>query len=232
MSDAGEPVKFGHRLHELLDQNGLSQAQLAERANVDRSTISRLIKGERTPAVETLQSLAAVFKLDIGQLVQGTDAAAKLTESVNMIRRQDYDAVVQKMVEYHDKVNDLERRLRADEEALKKGYGDRSRVGTELCAVQFKLESALRDLEVERQRSVEQTQDLRRYRGALQRAVADVSSLRGQLEEVAQELRGATKSSRTTAILAGVAAVAGVVTMATYLMSEDAKKPKDTEEPR
>ena len=58
---------------------------------------------------------------------------------------------------------------------------------------------------------------------------ADVSSLRGQMEEVAREMKDSAKSNRTTAILAGVAALAGVVTVATYLASEETKKQTNDE---
>lgn len=232
MSEAGEPVKFSQRLHGLLEQSGMSQAKLAERAGVERSTISRLIKGDRTPGMETLQLLAPVFNMDVAQLVQGTDAAAKLTDSAAMIRRQDYDAAVQQMMKYEEQVHDLQRQLHAAQEALLKGQSDRSRAGTELCAMQFNLEVAQRDLQLERQRSADQGQELKQYRTALQRAVADVSSLRGQLEDLAQELKDTAKSSRTTAILAGVAALAGVVTAATYLATNDSRRLTSQEEPR
>jgi hypothetical protein len=62
---------------------------------------------------------------------------------------------------------------------------------------------------------------LQRYRLALQKAVADVSSLRGQVQDLAKEVKNSAQSSRTAAILAGVAALAGVVTAASYLGNED-----------
>lgn len=229
MSDTNKPIEFGKRLHELLEKNGLSQAKLAERAGLERSTISRLIKGERAPTQETLKCLAPPLQVDVAQLVEGTDAADKLTEGASTVRRQDYEAVVQKMLEYGALVKDLELRLRTSSEAVSQGQLERSRTSTQLSEVQFKLENTERDLQMERQRSIDLNHEVRRYRTALQRAVADVSSLRGQLEEIAAELKGSVKSSRTATILAGVAALAGVVTVATYLANEDAKKQKGPE---
>lgn len=224
MSETGKRDPFGQRLHELLEQHGMSQSKLAERAGVERSTISRLIKADRTPTMDTLQCLAPVFGLDVSQLVHGTDADGRLTEAATMVRRQDYDAVVQKMVEFETKSGDLERKLRSVEEAVAQGQNDRTQAHVQLCTMQFKLETAERDVALERQRNTELSQELKRYRDALQRAVADVSSLRGQMEEVAREMKDSAKSNRTTAILAGVAALAGVVTVATYLASEETKK--------
>jgi transcriptional regulator with XRE-family HTH domain len=232
MNDSDKQVKFGDRLHELLEQSGMSQAKLSDRAGVERSTISRIIKGERTASLETLKLLATALGKDVGQVVEGTDAADKLAEATTMVRRQDYQAAIQKMLEFEEKTQDLARKLRVVEDSLGKIDSERGKAGLELSGLQFKLETTERDLAVERQRNAEQTQELKRYRSALQRAVADVSSLRGQLEDLAQELKGAAKSSRTATILAGVAAVAGVVTMASYLATEEAKKQKSLEEPR
>ncbi len=217
-------VPFKDRLRELIEQHGLTQAKLADLAGVDRSTITRLVKGDRAPTMETLGYIAPVFKMKIPDMVNGTDAQARLTEGAAMVRRQDYDEAVKKMVEFELKVTDLERKLRSTETALASGQQDRAKNNADLCMLQFKWETAERDLQAERDRTAELNQDLRRHRDALRHAVGDVSSLRGQLEELAQELKDAAKSGRTTSILAGVAALAGVVTMASYLASDDTRK--------
>lgn len=224
MSDLDKQEPFGQRLHGLMEQHGLSQAKLADRAGVERSTISRLIKEQRTPTMDTLQCLAPVFGLDVHALVKGTDAEGRLTDTVQMVRRQDYDAAVQKMIEAENRATDLERKLHSVEDGITQGQEARTKAHVELCAMQFKLETAERDVVLERQRAAELAQELKRYRDALQHAVADVSSLRGQLEEVARDMKDTAKSNRTTAILAGVAALAGVVTVATYLANDDNKK--------
>lgn len=224
MSETDKREPFGKRLHGLMEQHGISQARLADKAGVERSTISRLIKEQRNPTMDTLNCLAPVFGIDVHALVQGTDAEGRLDEEVSMVRRQDYDAVVQKMVECENKATDLERKLRSVEEGIAQGQEARTKAHIELCTMQFKVETAERDVALERQRNSELSQELKRYRDALQRAVADVSSLRGQLEEVAREMKDSAKSNRTAAILAGVAALAGVVTVATYLANDDSKK--------
>lgn len=224
MNETDKREPFGKRLHSLMEQHGISQAKLADKAGVERSTISRLIKEQRNPTMDTLNCLAPVFGIDVHALVQGTDAEGRLDEEVSMVRRQDYDAVVQKMVECENKATDLERKLHSVEEGIEKGQEARTKAHIELCTMQFKVETAERDVALERQRNSELSQELKRYRDALQRAVADVSSLRGQLEEVAREMKDSAKSNRTAAILAGVAALAGVVTVATYLANDESKK--------
>jgi transcriptional regulator with XRE-family HTH domain len=53
-------------------KKGWSQLQLAEFAGVSLRTIQRLEKG-RSPTVETLKSLAAVFEIDFNELVDDRD---------------------------------------------------------------------------------------------------------------------------------------------------------------
>jgi transcriptional regulator with XRE-family HTH domain len=56
---AGE--QFGYSLDRQLKASGLSRRQLAPRAGVDHSTISRLARGQRTPTLDTATKLARVL---------------------------------------------------------------------------------------------------------------------------------------------------------------------------
>jgi len=49
---------FGERLRELRDRAGLTQTQLAEKANMHRQGIAKLEMGEREPTWATVQALA------------------------------------------------------------------------------------------------------------------------------------------------------------------------------
>lgn len=217
-------IRFGERLNSLLEQSGNSQAWLAERANLERSTVSRLIRGDRNPTIETLQHLAAVLSVDIKDLIAGTDAEGKLEQAIDLVRRQDYEAAVQKLVEQEGRVKDLELELRAARSAHDQERGARVKVTEELSRVQFRLETTEQDLVAERSRTKELSEELQRHRLALQKAVGEVSSLRSQLKDLAEEVKGTASSSRTAAILAGVAAAAGVVTAASYLGNNSTQK--------
>lgn len=217
-------IRFGERLHDLLERSGNSQAWLAERANLERSTISRLIRGDRNPTIETVQHLAAVLSIDIKDLVEGTDAEGRLGQTTDLVRRQDYDAAVQKLVEQEGRVKDLEFELRTARSAHEQERGARIKVTEDLSRVQFRLETTEQDLAAERSRTKELSEDLHQHRLALQKAVGEVSSLRGQLKDLAEEVQGTATSSRTAAILAGVAAAAGVVTAASYLGNNNAQR--------
>lgn len=227
MNPPNGSIPFGQRLNSLLECSGNSQAWLAERANLERSTISRLVRGDRNPTIETLQLLAGVLGISIKELVEGTDAEARLEQATDLVRRQDYDATVQKLLEQEGRVQDLELELRAARRAHDQEHSARVKVSKEISQVQFRLETTTQDLADERARTKELSEELQRHRLALQKAVGEVSSLRGQLKDLAEEVRGTAVSSRTAAILAGVAAAAGVVTAASYLANSNNQKASD-----
>jgi len=52
------PQQFGDWLENQLASKRMTQRQLADRSGVDHSTISRLMRGDRVPSLETAQRLA------------------------------------------------------------------------------------------------------------------------------------------------------------------------------
>lgn len=62
-------VIFGEVLQELRLQQGLTQDQLAERANTERSHISALERAEKGPALATIFILADALNMPAGELI-------------------------------------------------------------------------------------------------------------------------------------------------------------------
>jgi transcriptional regulator with XRE-family HTH domain len=58
------PAQFGRNLRELRDSTGLSQEGLASLAELDRTAISLLERGLRTPRLDTIVALAQALELD------------------------------------------------------------------------------------------------------------------------------------------------------------------------
>lgn len=52
---------FGQRLRACLDEKGLSQADLSRLACIDRSMVSKYIKGTKNPKIDTIRRCAAVL---------------------------------------------------------------------------------------------------------------------------------------------------------------------------
>ena len=61
--------KFGVRLFQLRSEAGMTQAELAEKANLSIDSISRIERGERAPSFESLERIAAALGTDPVQLL-------------------------------------------------------------------------------------------------------------------------------------------------------------------
>ena len=65
---------FGKVVRELRDQQGLSQQELADYSEVDRTYISDLERGLNYPSLNTIYKLAEVLKIKPHKLIEKVDA--------------------------------------------------------------------------------------------------------------------------------------------------------------
>lgn len=63
------------RIKELRKQQKISQKSLADKLGVSISTVSGYENGQRTPPVETVKKMAAIFHVSVDYLVGATDNA-------------------------------------------------------------------------------------------------------------------------------------------------------------
>ncbi len=220
-------IPFGVRLHELLQRAGphATQAWLATRSGLDRSLVSRVMRGQRPPTGEALACLAPALGVEVIDLVRGTTAEERFREGVDHVRRADFEEAVARMVEFEGKNRDLEARVRSLTETLSRERASRTTAEEKAHDSMLELERAsagLRDLE---ERHATQAAELTRYQHALVRAVSDFSALKKQVCDLQAELGDAKQSSKTASILAGVAAVASVATIAHFLGDDEHEQP-------
>ncbi len=64
---------FSYRLTVLLDENNMSQTQLAEKVGATNVTICRYINGERIPRIDVVSKIAAVFNVSLDYLLGISD---------------------------------------------------------------------------------------------------------------------------------------------------------------
>lgn len=64
------PERFGMRLKELREEKGLTQEELAKRAEVSRAYLSRLEMGRHDPPLSTVQKLATALRVKVAKLVE------------------------------------------------------------------------------------------------------------------------------------------------------------------
>ena len=65
--------KFSYRLTVLLDENNMTQTQLAEKIGTSNVTICRYLTGERTPRIDVLTKIAYVFNISLDYLLGISD---------------------------------------------------------------------------------------------------------------------------------------------------------------
>ncbi|MBS6195435.1 MAG: helix-turn-helix domain-containing protein [Clostridiales bacterium] len=65
----------------LRTSSGLTQAEIAEKLNISKSTISMYENGNREPDFETLEEIADFFNVDIDYLLGRTDKTTLLPET-------------------------------------------------------------------------------------------------------------------------------------------------------
>lgn len=217
-------LPIGRKVQALLDQLGQTPSWLAEKVGVSRSTITRILKGERNPTPETLQEIAPVLGLTVAQLASGTDAAERVKDAKDLVARKDYEDAVRKVIEYEARAHDLTTRVRE----LTTELGDeRSRSRRLQKDAEHEVATMREEREEARRKAAQHQEDARRYRDAFEKAVVDVAQLREQVRELGSAVDAGRKTGRIGAILAGVAAA---VSVASYLTndadSEQDEKPK------
>jgi transcriptional regulator with XRE-family HTH domain len=69
--------QVAERLIELRTSRGLSQARLAELADVDRKTINRIENGHFSPSLDTLTRLSVVLKCRLADFLKSTTSSRR-----------------------------------------------------------------------------------------------------------------------------------------------------------
>lgn len=66
--------RFGLNVARIREARGLSQDQVAEKADLDRTYISGIERGVRNPGVKTVVKLARALGVGVEMLCEGVDA--------------------------------------------------------------------------------------------------------------------------------------------------------------
>ena len=203
-------IAFGKRLQECLEALQRTQVWLADEAGISTSVISRIMNGERSPTPAVIESLAPALGVEPLQLVFETDAESRYRASGELVRKEIYEAAARQVAEDQVLIAELERRLQSLSDAH-----------AELGRTHHELDRARRDVDELKTENKELKADVQRYRSGLSRAVAEYSTLQGQLKTLADELANTKKTSRASAILGAVGAFTGVITVAHFLSRDE-----------
>lgn len=226
MNGSAGCVPFRDRLDELLRKQGpdATQAWLAERSGIDRSLISRLLKGDRLPTPDVLQCLAPALGIDVATLVGGTNAEDRLRDVTDHVRKGDYMEAVSTVIAYESRNRDLKTQVDALKEERDREVARRRQAVQAARDAEAQRDASERNRTELAERNGRLSEELDRYRRALANAVAEIGALRAQFHELEQELGDTARSTKVAAIMAGVAAVTGVATVA-HLLGDDKPAP-------
>ncbi|AYN97419.1 XRE family transcriptional regulator [Pseudomonas sp. LTJR-52] len=71
MNDDDTCKVFGRRLRDIRLAAGMSQEELASRAELDRTYVSGCERGKRNPSLKTIAKLAKALKINLTELFNG-----------------------------------------------------------------------------------------------------------------------------------------------------------------
>ena len=86
-------AKFNERLKYLRQEAKLSQAEFAKQIGISKSSINMYERGEREPSIETMETIADYFNVDMDYLHGKSDHKNK-TEWLNEINKSDYPSLL------------------------------------------------------------------------------------------------------------------------------------------
>lgn len=74
--------QFGARIQELMNERGLSQAELGRRSGMSRSVINNLLRGVRNPSLLTAVTISRALGVSLDELTKGNIADMVDTQDV------------------------------------------------------------------------------------------------------------------------------------------------------
>lgn len=66
-------MKFEERLRMIMNEQGLTQKELAQRANITEASMSKYLSGERTPRVDVIVNLSRALEVTTDELLLDVD---------------------------------------------------------------------------------------------------------------------------------------------------------------
>lgn len=76
-------MEFNEKLHELRNQKGLTQEELAEKLFVSRTAISKWESGRGYPSIDSLKAIAKCFHVTVDELLSGEELLTAAEQDTN-----------------------------------------------------------------------------------------------------------------------------------------------------
>ena len=115
-------MNFWERVDDLLDRNDINKKTLAYEAGFDASNITKGIKNNNVPSVETAVKIAQVLGVSVEYLVNGTETtkspSQKETEQNQLRLYRKYHNIIEKMENFSEEKQTVVNNLITDLEKL------------------------------------------------------------------------------------------------------------------
>lgn len=185
-----EDATFQSKIRRLLDENGKSQAMLAEYLKVSASHLSRVLKGERPAERLLLEEIAGFFDLSLEDLVAGTEHQDVAVPGRATVERETYEQLLERLREAMSAAESCEANLAGERERA-------ALLEEQLAAAREEGRIAAErvvELEQEAERGTLERRDQAARLKAFAQQVDELTATKSSLETRIEQLEGQVKS--------------------------------------
>lgn len=172
---------FGDRVRRLREKRGWSQAELAEKAGLAPTALSRILKGDRDPRMGHLVELASALEISLTELVAGTTAAGAVLDWVPRERLGECERARVEMIRERDVARAEAAARTAEAESL-----GRTLVGLNARLESLEQQLAMTDVEIRAAR--QQREELVQLRHRAATLEAECARLTSHADGLSQAL--------------------------------------------
>lgn len=87
-------MTFGEKLKKLRSENGLTQAQLADKIFVTRTAVSKWETNEGYPSIDSLKEISNLFDISIDELISDADIKNKRSLDEKVKKRSYFSGII------------------------------------------------------------------------------------------------------------------------------------------
>lgn len=109
---AEQPEQIHQRIRRLMEEHGFSQRALADKANIDRAELNRIVNNKRDPTIEHIARIASGLELQVEDLLRDVQTPAALQEQADLVAD-----LVRQVMEAATNARQAEARAQASEAA-------------------------------------------------------------------------------------------------------------------
>lgn len=192
-----EEATFQAKIKRLLDENGKSQAMLAEYLKVSASHLSRVLKGERPAERLLLEEIGGFFDLPLEALVAGTEHQDIAIPGRATVERETYEQLLERLREAMSAAETSEASLAGERERSVRLEEQVATAREEARVAADRVLELQQEAERDKRERREQIARLKAFEQQVDELTAERSSLAAQIEQLEGQLKSESQRGRT-----------------------------------